>query len=192
MNSVVFRRPTMLAILLLLFTFTACSNRKAATKSNFESALNSYFQQHPECLYVGSLPIERNNLGRATDLDPIVEAGLLSRTASGNHLTYDVTPTGQKALKMVRLDMGGEVATLCYGNRKVTEIEQFTEPGSAGGPQVSQVTYKYKIANFPEWVKLDSLQKAYPQLKIAIETETKPVEDGHAMVLMNDGWSAGK
>jgi hypothetical protein len=174
-----------IAALIALMAFSsACGDRKAATKANFETALNKHFQKEKECLALMALP--NDVFGSMASFEPLTDAGILTKTQNGQKVHYDLSPKGRESWKT----KGNEWGQFCYGERTVTEIERFTEPSDMGGVHVSNVTYKYKLTNISDWAKLASVQKYFTYMKTQIDSDSAPLEEQQTMFLMNDGWSA--
>ncbi|MBB6191246.1 hypothetical protein FHS51_001468 [Sphingobium wenxiniae] len=149
-----------------------------------------------------SEPQAQNRQRERAPFDALVEAGLLKvgetaikvRTGLwGNQSSdlpvraYDLTPEGRKAVSQVgeRTAFTSPDQRLCYGKPTVDEIVQFTEPADAMGVKVSRVSYRYHLAELPEWAKQPAMLAAFPQLK----RDTQSSIDANATILLtNDGW----
>ena len=173
----------LLLAVVLLAALVACRDRKAATKGNFETAINDYYKGHQECMvFFPNVQLSGSQV--------LADAGLLTKTTQtekafwGGMTTstkYEISPEGQKYH-----DAHGR---LCYGRAEVAEIVNFTEPGDMMGQKVSRVMVKYRIVDLAPWAKLDSVQKTFPEIKKAAAAESSPLQREMVLVLMNDGWS---
>lgn len=167
----------------LLASLIGCTDPKAATKGNFKKALDTYFEKQHECVSV-------NNIFFVSDSksDALVEAGLMTKQSQkglwGSTSKYSVSPEGKK--------YQDEHGMFCYGHSEVTEIAQFSEPADLMGQRVSRVSFKYKVVDLAPWAKLEPVQKAFPEVKKAVLSETAAQESEAVLRLMNDGWSVAK
>ena len=169
------------SLIVLMAFSSACSNRKAATKSNFETALNKRFQKEKECMALMAFPDDA--FGSMAAFDALTDAGMLTKTQNGQKVHYDLSTKGREFWKA----KNGGYGQFCYGERTVTEIERFTEPSDMGGVHVSNVTYKYKVINIADWAKLAPVQKTFPYMKTQIDSDSAPNEEQQPLFLMNDG-----
>lgn len=107
-------------------------------------------------------------------------------------IRYDLTPEGQKyaqAIPQPGVALFGESnsKSICYGTREVTGIVRYSEPGSAGGRTVTEVTYTYALKSIPSWTRNEKMVGQFPALA-NIPTHEHPKEAKIVLVLMNDGW----
>ena len=140
-------------------------------------------------------------------LDALVNAGLLksSRTevdqgqgmfGSDNKkvavIAYDFTEKGKSAFKeeeAQKSSFGGTRSGFCYGKPEVDEVTQFTQPGDMMGMTISQVSYKYHLADLPDWAKNPKVKSAFPDLA---RNTAESLDAKAALVLTNDGWKHEK
>ena len=195
-----------LAGVCLLLT-TGCGDKKAATKSNFEAAIQAHLDTEPGlCVSppAKSLPFtleakpmfefSRPGEGLLDRANALVGAGLLARRdvevaaslgPKKAGYEYSATEAGAKLLvKGASSNLNGGDA-FCAGKYKVAEISNFTEPSDALGMKVSQVNYRYTVNGAPDWAKAPVLQKAYPQVAKDLSADAGARV---ALILMNDGW----
>lgn len=190
---------------------SACGSSKDASKANFAKAIDAYYAANCTMVDVpigtrmlakftaGGFPVsiaDTANTGHPDQnldapFEALEKAGLLTSKATevvrgpfgvkAPGKEYSLTDAGTKYLAKP-----GRSA-FCVGHRKVDEVVQFSEPGSAMGQTVSRATYTYSVADAPAWVSDPGVQAAYPDLA---EIQ-KPKQEAHTvMVLMNDGWVA--
>lgn len=162
MISVCFRScfPALLASGVMVCTLISCSGKKAATKSNFKTAIQAELDKQPVCI-VTTLPYDvpswNGQLKTDGNMEALVRAGLVKRTqmmvvrsamdamlADTRPKTvpgyrYEAAEPAKKYLIEVRNPMGASTE-LCYGNKKVDEVLSFTEPAPVTGMIGSQVT----------------------------------------------------
>lgn len=141
---------------------------------------------------------------QAEAFDALVEAGLMK--ASATEITrkaafaddkkiavtaYDLTDKGKAALEKDAKGavLSGAQTAFCYGKPHVDEVTQFTEPGEMMGMKISQVSYRYHLADLPDWAKSARVKAAFPE----IARNTAESLDGKAaVVLTGDGWKHEK
>lgn len=203
----------------------SCSDSKAASKDNFQQAINEWIEKGPPCLsvpdgsvtapgqeynamprYVAATPAkqpfaEESRQRRLAPLEALVDAGVLKSTRTeierrsmfGDRenkvavIAYDFTENGKASFKedAGRSVFGGTRSGLCYGKPQVDEVTQFTQPGEMMGMTLSQVSYKYHLADLPDWAKNPKVKAAFPDLA----RNTAESIDGKAtLILTNDGW----
>ena len=128
----------------------------------------------------------------AKQWDALVAVGLLeakdsTRTVNSSgkdfqipQRTYTLTEKGKSFLF--------EDTNFCIGRKRVTSIENFTEPAEApiiGGMKLSQVVFKTSPADVADWAKNSAVQEAWPDLKDALQ----PNKTGHIVLIQtNKGW----
>jgi len=173
-----------------LFATLGCS-KNSATDTNFQNALNHYFQGNQECFDIyaqlkplrgwTSFPFLVTPEYKSPELDALVEVGLLSKKPSnfGTARRYDFTALGSAP---------------CYGNKKVERIFNYTEPGGAPavGGKKSTVTYIWSLTNVPAWARNLAAHKSWAQTEFANALNSDAPEDKHKgeaeMVLTHLGW----
>jgi hypothetical protein len=155
---------------IILLAAGCSSNKSKPTDQNFMAGLNEYYANHNDCLFSSALrfpyevspgPTAKQDKQR---MDALMNAGLMKVTEDRSiHVdVYALTAAGERA--------GGR---FCYGHREVTSIDSFTPPvKAANGILESRVTYKYKMAEVPVWVKTDEMLKAFPEMAKAISSES--------------------
>ncbi len=147
-------------------------------KGDFEKAINAKISQSKLCYSLQDndivldkgFPIKVNRGYRsagysASDeiLKGLVEQGLLTVSQQANGFSsvdvLEVTDKGQ--------EFGLEPwEWCCVGDREVTEIKEWTEPGN-GNQKVVRVSYTWKLADVPSWVD----KKAFSSVKGMNEPE---------------------
>jgi hypothetical protein len=192
---------------LLLLTLLGCSNPKKPNDANFKKAIQEALDHQPVCISA-PVPTQRpdfNGVQRPDAmLDALVKVGLVSATPatitqndfiSGRTkiqgVQYELTEKGKKFLttdkRMAGMSLLGPSSTLCYARKEVVSIVRYSEPSSAMGQTMSEVTYTYKLAGVADWAQDEAIQKAFlPARQMA--AATTPEEAKIALVLMSDGW----
>lgn len=122
-------------------------------------------------------------LGQPPERHPILggllRAGLINasigrRGMFGDDWTISLTDAGRKA------GVWDPNKGFCVGQRALHEIVRWTEPAQERGTTFTRVTYTWKLADLPKWVK--------PELFADVEGMTVPVESSLALVKTSDGW----
>jgi hypothetical protein len=162
-------------------------------------------------LYVEATPaaqpfLEESRQRRLGPLEALVDAGLLKSTRTevkqdqgrfANNgkmvavFAYDFTDKGKAAFKeqASKSSFGGTRAGFCYGKPQVDEVTQFTQPGDMMGMTVSQVSYRYHLADLPDWAKNAKVKAAFPEVA---RNTAESLDTKAALVLTNDGWKHEK
>jgi len=197
-----------------MMTMTGCSSPKTASKSNFTKAINAYYIKHPVYLFDTSVtsnfkfPVKikpdmfSNNL--ITAYQVLVSANLLSVkdiTTEENVITifgkggkrtvsvkeYNLTDYGKKYYKEAASTnmIVGSKNGFFIGQPEVLEITSYTEPADSAGVRISNVSYKVKVSNIPDWAKKSEVLTAYPFAKKYLEPS---IDAQIILVLKNDGW----
>lgn len=151
----------LLSLTLIVLAGGCTSRKKAASNENFKQAINAYFYNgRDECLfqtapYKFPAEVKLSEKGDLKTLDPLAKAGLLTRTEDGAFklVRYAITPLGTRA-----------TPRFCYGHRDVTAVDSFTPPRVVEGRQASDVTYRYKMQDTPEWASDPGIKKEFPEL----------------------------
>ena len=170
-------------------------NKKQDNTLNFTSAINSYYNAHPACLWSDPVkfPVQADtsNTSKTSGYDALVDQGLLVRTtAEKKHLiisskqvtNYDLSDKGRSAWTADTNQPG--FGNFCYGHRKVSSIDSSTPTDSAVGA-TTQVNYHYTFADAPSWATAAETQNAYPQL----HAELSGPQTGQATLTdTNNGW----
>jgi len=180
----------------IALTLTAC-NKNAENKPNFESAINSYYQVHPTCLWSDpqQFPVQIGHSDPKTaQYDALVDQGLLTRTTSEKKViiiskqqnNYDVSEKGRGAWTPDSSQPG--YGNFCYGHRKVSSIDGYTPTNSQPGATTT-VQYHYTIGDVPAWAQAAETQTAYPQLRDQLSPT--PQADSVKMTNTQNGWQVG-
>ena len=158
-----------------LVILTAGCNKKADNTINFTSAINTYYDAHPACLWSNPVkfPVQADtsDASQTSGYDALVDQGLLVRTtaekkrliiASKQVNNYDLSDKGRSAWTPDVNQPG--FGNFCYGHRKVTTIDSATPTSSAVGA-ATQIAYHYALSDAPAWAAAPETQTAYPQLR---------------------------
>lgn len=142
-----------------------CSNANQPNEKNFMKALNTYYQEHRDCLFPQGHPFPyevapgSSQKEEKKDMDALTDAGLLTRLEDRDmHVDrYSLNAAGQRY-----------APRFCYGYREVTSIVSFTPPGPKDGFTETAVTYHYTTHEVPVWAQTDQVKTAFPQLAQAL------------------------
>ena len=179
------------SVLVTLPLLVACDDKQAASPNNFARGLQSYYDQHPDCI---ALPIDLPIGVPVGTTDPqrqraeaLVAAGLLSVTPVNVSamVQYSLTAVGEQAIrKGADPFLGG--MTLCYARRKIVKITSFTPPADVLGVKASRVTFDYELRDIAPWAKAEPLQNAFPDIKSVLAVSNRTDTEG--VVLTSAGW----
>lgn len=191
-------RQTAAALMLVAAAVTGCSgDPTAATKPNFEAAINKAMAADP-CVTlppgVGdkAFPIFEEGKGSSL-MRSLTKVGVFSSKAArgpaiglfppADGTSFELTDRGRPYVKFGTRSRGQvlgdkEVAKICLGTPKVTEIISFTEPADKLGVRVTNVSFRYNIVDYPSW--------AAPAMP------GEPIEAKMALVATSDGWVPGE
>lgn len=152
-----------------------------ASNENFKRAINAYFYNgHDDCLFPTALKfpneVSVKDKQQMRQMDALAKAGLLNRVEDGafNLVRYSLTAMGTRA-----------TSRFCYGHRDVIAVESFTPPYPVGGRKSSDVTYRYRLVDSPQWSSDENLHREFP--KLATETSSDAVGKTTVMTAYN-GW----
>lgn len=158
-----FLGATTLALFLL-----GCNDPKEANKDNFEIVINKYLIEKKDtltCTKIGNkFPLIDQTGLKKKHLQKYVELGLLTVETEvkihkgalmGQDMkdeinTYDLTEFGKEHYKNEQF---------CFGTPIVDEIISFMEPKDFMGKKVTEVKYKFKLKNLPDWYKIDTVKE---------------------------------
>jgi hypothetical protein len=175
MNTPILRNTLRAATLCGAFVLLATGcNKKQDNTMNFTSAINSYYNAHPACLWSQTVkfPVQANtsDTSKTSGYDALVDQGLLVRTtgekkvmivASKQVNNYDLSDKGRSAWTADTTQPG--FGNFCYGHRKVSSIDSSSPTTSAVGA-TTQVAYHYTLADAASWANAAETQTAFPQL----------------------------
>lgn len=169
-----------IAVLFATLALTAACNKNAPTQPNFASAINTYYQAHPACLWTSEkkFPIQAatSDDAKTQGYDALVDQGLLTRTTSEKKIiiisrqenNYDLSANGRSAWTADPSQPG--YGNFCYGYRKVASID--TAPPASSGPAqpgaTATVNYHYTLTDVPAWAAAAETQTAFPKVQAAL------------------------
>ncbi|WP_035349073.1 hypothetical protein [Edaphobacter aggregans] len=149
------------AFIAIVLPVVGCNSKTKPTPANFTQVLNSYFLEHPECLFSGvRFPYATSDPDMTKQLNTLVKSKMLeSSYESSVHTTrYTVAPAGSRY-----------APRFCYGHRTISTIDSFTPPakGATGFPE-THVAYHYTIQDTPVWAKSPDVLAAFPEMASAL------------------------
>lgn len=176
------RAVRLAALALALLALSGClSRRRRPSNTNFQRAINAYFYNgHDDCLYTAAVKfpneVKITEKDEMRQMDALAKAGLLERIEDGAFklVRYSLTPMGTRA-----------TGRFCYGHRDVTSVDSYTQPRKVEGREASDVTYRYRLVDSPQWAQDPALQRAFP--KLGEEMASSPVGKTTVMTAYN-GW----
>ena len=125
----------------------------------------------------------------------LASAGLLSATPKGFDerqpgggtrrvagIAFDLTDAGKAARDKRR---AGDSATFCYGTPTIDDILRYSGPTEAVGMKVSQVRYRYHLADLPDWATNPKVREIFPDIR---RETAGPQERDATLILTNEGW----
>ena len=127
------------------------------------------------------------NAGIMTAHDAQLSKKVFNRTEKVAGKGFKLTELGTSMLLADEFKRGfneGE-PQLCYGQRVIDEITNFTEPADVRGVTLSSVKYKFTVGDVADWAKLPEVYLRYPHIETYI-AETS--EDKDDLVLSDNGW----
>jgi len=138
-----------------------CSSANKPTNANFTTTLNTWYQDHNDCLFPHghTFPYEvapgDSVKEDKKEMDSLTDAGMLTRLEDRDmHVDrYTLNAAGNRF-----------APRFCYGHRQVTGIESFTPPAPHNGFTETTVTYQYTMMDVPMWANTDGVKAAFPQL----------------------------
>lgn len=144
---------------------SGCSTANKPTAKNFINALNTYYQDHGDCIFPQGqqFPYEvapgSDQAAEKKEMDALTDAGMLTRLEDRDmHVDrYSLNAAGQRF-----------APRFCYGHREATDIVSFTPPGPKDGFTETTVTYHYTMHDVPVWASLEQVQAAFPQVGKAL------------------------
>jgi hypothetical protein len=186
-------RTILISAASMAFTVTAC-NKNADVKPNFESAINSYYQAHPSCLWPAAqqFPVQLGHSDpKVAQYDALVDQGLLTRSTSEKKIViiskqqnnYDVSDKGRASWTTDPSQPG--YGNFCYGHRKVSSIDSYTPTDSQPGATTT-VQYHYTFSDAPDWARAAETQTAYPQLQENLSATPKAASAN--LTNTSNGW----
>jgi hypothetical protein len=148
-----------LAAALLIAAPVGCNSKNAATPENFIATLNSYFVEHPDCLFPESptFPYETTDPVKTKQMNALVASQLLTVAQEPDIHVSRYTPTSAGARAAPRF---------CYGHRVITSIDSFTPPTPVNGFPESQIAYHYSIEDMPVWAETAAMRAAFPAMAL--------------------------
>ncbi len=195
-----------------------CGGKKAASKKNFEKALNAHFlKEGPECLRVkwpvllSEREIKEVSWGHnpGERMEALVKVGLFEKeetkgkkssysdeiipltryTLSEKGKTFIQGPEEKTSYKRAGETIDQTKASLCYGQPRLDKVIKWDEPWTDGVTRTT-VYYTYNLDDLEDWVKDPAIQKAF--FKISGSLEDLSEEQKDILKLTSEGWEVGR
>lgn len=150
------------ALAAIVISVLGCNSKAKPTPENFTQTLDSYFLEHPECLFSGMhFPYATSDPKITAQLNTLVKSQMLESSYESAVRTtrYTIARAGTRY-----------APRFCYGHRTINAIDNFTPPakGPSGFPE-THVNYRYAIQDAPVWAKSPDVLAAFPEMANAIE-----------------------
>ena len=185
-----------LGVLAFTATLLTGCNKKKDESGNLKTAVNTYYDAHPECLFdtEKKFPVQADtkDASETAPWDALVDQGLLARTTAEKTKllvlnksvnNYDLTDKGRGTWKADPNQPG--YGNFCYGRRTVENVVSHT-PVAGTQPGVSTVVnYTYTIGNVADWARATEVQAAYPGVKGKLASASNAQD---TLVLTDNGW----
>ena len=179
-----------------LMAVTGCK-KTTDNAANLKSALNSYYDAHPVCLYNSEkkFPAQADTTDDSdtAGYDALVQQGLLTRTVaektkmiilSKSVNNYDLSDKGRGLWTADPSQPG--YGNFCYGKRKVENITSAPLDGDPPQGTTTKVTYTYTVGDVADWARAAVVQTAFP----SVRTRLGAASNGSAtMGLGTNGWT---
>jgi hypothetical protein len=171
-------------------------NKKDDNHLNFTSAINTYYNAHPACLW--SEPVkfpvqaDTSDTSKTSGFDALVDQGLLVRTTAEKKKillgskqvnNYDLSDKGRSVWTADTQQPG--FGNFCYGHRKVDSIDSST-PTTSNVGATTQVNYHYSFSDATGWASAAETQNAYPQIRADL---AGPQMGQVTLTNTSDGWA---
>lgn len=203
------RKRGNIAIAIATIAFAAvlagCADPKAANEGNFANAINDYLGRGGRgniCFSALYFPHQVNAFDgseQQAQLTEMADAGLVRKERKAVKVAqffgppttqiqtvYDLTAAGKAHVAANQLYGGSQ---FCIAHMKVGKIVKFTEPNSAMGITVSEVTWVPAVASMEPWAeRLLSAKKL--QFAQRLIDQTTATERNQTLDLTNKGWEA--
>ncbi|MGI4852790.1 MAG: hypothetical protein ACRYF4_01940 [Janthinobacterium lividum] len=187
-------RTGTVALAALSLVATGCDKKKD-DRGNLKTAINSYYDQFPECLYKDPIQMpqqhDKDDAAKVMPYDALVDQGLLTRTPvektkllilKTEANSYDLTDKGRSNWTPDVSQPG--YGNFCFAHRKVKDIVSNTPAGTQVGASTT-VNYTYVLGDVKDWAQAKETQNAFPSLSAALAATNSAQT---TLVLTNDGW----
>ncbi len=157
-----------------------CNGKKGPDTSGFKTAINDYYNAHPECVWTSPVKFpaqaDASNDTQTKGFDALTDSGLLGRTAeekkrfligSKQVTDYDVSDKGRTAWTPDQSQPG--YGNFCFGHREVSAIDSSTTAANQNGANSATVNYHYDLAGVPDWAKSAEMKTAFPNVQAALQ-----------------------
>jgi hypothetical protein len=180
-----------IAVLLVLFA-SGCDNKKPSS-DNFKAVLQKHYDDTPLCMSWLDIDLTRDGKLSPTAgyrdsalLAALEKNGMLVSQGNGQNAVYSIPSDQRSNWKIQQAGLGSTMNIPCYGHAHVESVQSYTEPASAAGVNLSQVTYTWKADKLLPWATDPGVQGFLSRMKPIIEGQV--VENKKVMILTNNGW----
>jgi hypothetical protein len=184
------------AVALSAVVFTGCNTaKKIDYTGNLKTAINSYYDQYPECLWQNPIQLpqqhDKDDAVKVQPFDALVDQGLMSRTpvektkllvlkTAAN--SYDLTDKGRSNWTPDPTQPG--YGNFCYAHRRVKDVVSNTPAGTQPGATTT-VNYTWTLGDVKDWARAPETQNAFPHIATALNAVNSAQT---TLVLTTDGW----
>jgi len=177
-----------------LLVTTGCKKPSDQT-GNIKTAINTYYDQWPECLWPDPLQMpqqhDKDDASKVQPFDALVDQGLLTRTPvektkllvlKKEANSYDLTEKGRSSWTPDATQPG--YGNFCYAHRRVKDIVSNTPAGTQPGA-TTNVSYTWTLGDVKDWARAEETLNAFPRIRAALNAVNSAQT---TLVLTNDGW----
>ena len=186
-------RTVTLAILATTIAFVAGCHSNSVNTSAFQSAINSYYASHQDCLWSQAVkfPVQADSSdeGQTAQFDALTDAGLLKRIpgekqrfliGSKRVNNYDLSDKGRSSWTVDPTQPG--YGNFCLGTPEVTSIDSYS-PGADANASQYTITYRFSVP-LPGWANTSEIKTAFPRAA----RDGNGQEATATLVKSQDGW----
>jgi hypothetical protein len=187
------RKAMGLAICAVIIFAAGC--RKTLDKSDFKSAINSYYSSRQVCVWSSPIKFpaqaDTSNDEQTKGFDALTDAGMLTRSSAEKKRfligskqvnNYDLSDKGRSSWTADQTQPG--YGNFCFGHREVTSVDAYTPADNPDATQYA-VTYHYDVTGVPDWAKSAEMQTAFP--RIAADISGQQIATA-TVVKTSNGW----
>lgn len=181
------------------------------TKGDLKSALDNYYSKYPAHIGLNisficsNFPCTISNgdvsIGQ---LNLLSKAGLFTqkqvtdtkqldfwgnKPTAPNAVEYSLTDLGKKYYReRVGSNPMSSEPGFIFGEIKVLDISDYSEPANQMGQIISNVKYRTKVENIASWANSDDLRANFHEIKEAFDSQITPENQEATLVKMASGW----
>ncbi len=187
-------------IVLTLAAAVTCAafgcKKTADNNVNFTSAINTFYNTRPVCLWADSIKfpqqVTTSDTSQTQPFDALVDQGLLTRSTAEKKVfilgskqvtNYDLSDKGRSAWTPDPQQPGA--GNFCVGKPTVTSIDSST-PTSGQPGDTTTVNFHYQVSGAPAWATAPETETAFPPLRTVL---AGPLTGVATLTDTNNGWA---